>query len=67
MVDSGNTWRCVCSVKFLDRMGMTLRDLQAVPGPREVATAKKGINLRILGEFRLLHQHGKGSDRRSTR
>ena len=52
LIDSGNTWRCVCSEDFIHKLGMTTRDLQGLPGPKEVATAKEGVSLKILGEFR---------------
>ena len=52
MVDSGNTWRNAISEKFLEEMGLSLEDVQPLPGVSSVKTAGKGQSLEVLGELK---------------
>ncbi len=48
LIDSGNTWRTVISLDLATTMGLTKKDLKALPGP-PVETASEGVNLEVLG------------------
>jgi hypothetical protein len=50
LIDSGNLWRNVMSKQFFDRLGLTKNDLRPIE-VTQVATAKKGANLKVIGEL----------------
>lgn len=52
MIDSGNLWKTIISPSFLRTMGYTRKDLRPVPGLTKLGTAKKGADLRILGQLK---------------
>jgi hypothetical protein len=52
MVDSGNLWKNVLSLDFLYQLGLTLDDLQEVPGIQEVGTAKSGTGLKVVEDLK---------------
>ena len=51
LVDSGNVWNSVISKDCYTNLGLKLKDLQPVR-VREIATAKRGAFLKVLGEPR---------------
>jgi hypothetical protein len=51
LIDSGNLWRNVVSKDFLYQLGLTVKDLKPC-AIQNVATAKRGANLAVLGEVR---------------
>jgi hypothetical protein len=50
MVNSGNLWKNVLSLDFLQKLGLNRDDLREVPGIQEVGTAKSGTGLKVVGE-----------------
>ncbi len=51
LIDSGNVWRSVISLKFYLSLGLLVRDLRPV-GIDEIHTAKEGADLKVMGEPR---------------
>jgi len=52
MIDSGNTWRSAISLNLCQRMGIQQEDIEPIPGPTTIGTAKTGSSLTPTGQLR---------------
>ena len=50
MMDSGNLWRSALSWDLAQKLGLTPKDIRAIPGYSRIGTAAKGGQLEVMGE-----------------